>query len=275
MQKHHRKLSEMEAEVERLEFSNEHLESTIADHQKRKTMLQRDIEMYSSTIADLRLELDKLKSNVDQKDRSNESLQHKIKVLLDESQDANKYAKDMRKSKLRLEGRCDRLQSQLDRAHDEIRAFNESFVKKELLESEKSRNVELQLALENLRQEHKERESELLESVKQLHSENSMFRESSSSQEQMARTWEKKLKNAQSDWKQKESQLINRHSLEMKEAKAILAQEYVSLKNALDSERKYIYFAFSHPSDKHTFELISANIFISLQSCCAKRLKRR
>ena len=229
----------MEAEVERLQFANEHLESTLAGHQKRSSMLQRDIDMHLSTIADLRSEVDKLKSNINDRDSTIESLHHKIKVALEESEDANKCAKESRKAKIRLEGRCDRLQSQLDHARDEIHASKESTVKKELLESEMNKTTELKLALDNLRREYQERESELLSSIKQIHSENTMIRESSFSQEKHARAWEKKLKRAQSEWKQKESQLINSHSLEMKEAKQVLSQEAASLKNDLESERKY------------------------------------
>jgi hypothetical protein len=102
-------------------------------------------------------------------------------------------------------------------------------VRKDLLDAERDKNTQLQYSLDKYLRELKEQESEL----QRMQREHGALFESSFRQEKSI----KKLKKAQSDWRQKEAQLVNQHRLEMEETKTTFEQETLSLYNALDKER--------------------------------------
>lgn len=206
LHKHNRRISELEDDVERLKSTRNQLETTIANHEQKSKSLTQDIEMKSFTIANMRTEIDELKSVINEKDG-------RIQSAIDEYDETQRQFKECRRSKTRLEERNSMLQSQLDRLQDEMRSSND----------------QLQQSLDKHRRESKEREAELQRKYREQRAlENSFHQEIA--------TLQKKLKKAQSVSRQKE-QLVDRHRLKMKEAKDAFEQEATSLRSALDKER--------------------------------------
>jgi chromosome segregation ATPase len=167
-----------------------------------------------------------------------EVFERKNNAATAEHNEVHKALKECRKAKMRLEEKNDLLQKQLDHLSDEICSTKSSMVCKDLLVQEKSRVVELQNTLNEQRRESKERESDLRASIKRMQRDNNDLRENSFSQETLIESLEKKLRTAKSDWKRKESDLRSRHDLEMKEATQASEKETLSLRNAMEFERK-------------------------------------
>jgi len=238
LRKHNQRMSDLESEIERLASAKEHLENMASKQNTRFADLQRQVQLKISKVADMSSEIDKLNRAVNEKNYHIEGLERKLKIDAEALDETHEHLKECRKAKVRLEERCDHLQSQLDQAQDEIRAAKVCTDQKNLLDAEKSKNTELQNALDKLRQESKGRELELHASAQLMHRENAMVRENSLSQEKWAKSLERKLKKAQGEWKLREAKLISSHNVELKEIRHRLGRENMSYKNALESESK-------------------------------------
>lgn len=238
LRKHNQKMSDLEAEIERLASAKEHLENMASKQSTRFADLQKQVQLKISNVADMSSEIDKLNHAVHEKNYLIEGLERKLKVDADALDKTHEQLKECRKAKVRWEERCEHLKSQLDKAHDELRAAKVCTDQMNLLDAEKSKNTELQNALDKQRQESKERELELRASAQLMHRENAMVRENYLSQEKWAKSLERKLRKAQGEWKLREANLVSSHSVELREIKNICERENMSYKNALESESK-------------------------------------
>jgi len=219
-------MSGLEAEIYQLQ-------STVASHNDRSTEMRQEIDDKVSTIAELQLEIGKLTSVVSEKTNWTDELARKIKLATDGQAELNGHLKECKQSNLRLKKRNNQLQTQLNGIYDELRTTKDSTVPIDLLHAEKAKVVDLQSVLD----ESKNRESELHFFITKIQCENSSFHKTSSHQESLIKSLEKKLQKAQTNWKYKESQLRSQHGLQMEETKRNLEREVISLKNALDTER--------------------------------------
>eukprot|EP00956_Cyclotella_meneghiniana_P010792 scaffold15101_cov28-Cyclotella_meneghiniana.AAC.2 len=219
LQKHIRKMSEMEDQIESLESIKEHLQSTVDSQRTRSNHIQRETQTKSAHVASLQAEVEKLKSIMKNKVDFIVGLERKMKASAEELKECHIVNS--------------RLQSQLDRCKDEICVTKDS--QKELLDAEKLKVDELRQQC----QEAKRVESELRLSIKRIEQESNQVRESSLANEKMTRSLQNKLRKVMEDKAKRESQLLSKHKLEMKEVTVNVKQEAISLKNALEKERKY------------------------------------
>lgn len=237
LHKHNCRISELENRVEHLQSTKESLDSAVANHRERSIEMQRDIDAKALMLADVQLKMDDLKATIKEKDGQIEGLYRSVCSEKTESNEMHRNLKECRKAKSRLELRVEQLQTRLDEIHDEMRATRDSTVNKDLLDAEKTKNAELERTNEELRRQQKAHESALRDYTKRMNREHVMTRENSLSQAKLIKSLERKLAKARTDWNQKESQLIDRHRLDMKESKITMEQESISLKTALDDER--------------------------------------
>lgn len=219
-------MSEMEDQIESFKSMKEHLQSTVASQRTRSIQMQHETQVKSDAVESLQAEVDKLKVTMKDKVDFIVSLERKMKASAEENDDLQRQLKECQIVKSRI-------QSQLDRCQDEIRVTVDC--QKELLDAEKLKVAHL---MQQCR-EAKGIESELRSSIKCIQQESNQARESSVANEKMTRSLQKKLRKVKEDWALKESHLSSQHKLEMREVTVHAKQEAISLKNALENERKH------------------------------------
>lgn len=204
------KLHSVEAELERV----------VAYHKSRQSKFQNQIDGLASKVSCLT-------SEIEEKDRQNNTSERRMKNILEERDELKTKLLESERIRSRLNDGNNRLQAQLDESLSETRRAKRSSV--DSLEAEISKNVELKLSLQRLQQSTQEQEMELQARNKETHRENTLLREDLAKYQAMTHSLSKTLQVAKHEGKAREKQLRSQH-VEMQKLK--------SMKKNFEAERK-------------------------------------
>jgi len=203
------KMHNMEAENERL----------VSDYKAQQTSKLNEITSKEAKI-------NTLISLVEEKDTVINACKRQIKTIVHERDDMQRQLTECNRHRSRSELRVTQLQAQLDQAVDDIRNVKRSSVDKERLEAETSRTSKLQHSLDSLKTKNID-----------MHRENMLLRNEVAKHQQMSTSLKKKVQQAKSQWKSRETELTASHYEEMQQLRDEHDQALLSVNRKFENER--------------------------------------
>lgn len=225
------KLNNVEAEMERL----------VDENKSRLSTMQNEANVNASKISSLLCE-------VDERDRTINNSERRIKSLMNERDDMQKQLTECNRIRSRAEQRNNQLLSRLDQAEDDMRHAKRCSVDKDQLEIERLRARDLQQSLDRLRESSHQQELDLQAKNKEMHRDNVLLRGDLTKHEKMAKSVTRKLQIARNEANAREEQIRSSHYAEIQKLRDEKEQEISSLSRKFQAERKLncLYFKIPH-----------------------------
>lgn len=236
LRKQTQRLHEVEAELEHVVGVKEKIETSLANRKSKQSAIEKECEKKSSMLLLLESEVNKMNSVIAHQNSQISAFESQVKRLSVERDGISKQVHESNKAKSRLEDKNNRLQTQLNQVHDDIRSLKQKTVDTDRFNAEVSRGLELHRSLEEVRESSKRQEEELRANGERMNKERNVHREKCAKQEKRILSLESKYQTAKNDWKTKQSQIMNEHSLDIERVRAASEQKLMSLTKNYETE---------------------------------------
>lgn len=196
----------------------EEIERIRQDHKSKQAIIQAEMNSLTSKALE-----------------DKERISRRIKTISEERDDIQKQLTECNRIRCRIEERNSQLQTQLD-------TVLRGSIDKERYDAEISRTMNLQRALDALRQSADRQELELQSKGREMQvfwRENVQLRDDASTYEKQIKAVNKKLQLARHEWKSRQKDLGSRHGKEMQSLRDENEQLLSDLNNKFEAESKH------------------------------------
>lgn len=216
-------------------------EQACASEQQAKELLARQAVKLQETEAEVgRVETEyqarqtELMSEVEERKLKYKEVERRMKSALGERDDMQTQLEDCNRIKSRTEEKNTQLETQLDRATDEMRKTKQATtVERHLLDDAVSRATDLKHSMDRLRESSQQLEQELR--IKK--EENKLLRQNVARYDKMVKSLSGKLVMVKRDWDKREKEIENTHRLEVRMLRDQTDRELSSMNHELKAER--------------------------------------